>query len=104
MVHLLLKQVMLTLAKMGHVAIQAWHNYLLATAGMATLTGLVFIAVSINLAQILTVPGLTSLAVDMQGQLRHGRGREERPGSTSEIVSSPRSKRLRKIGIEKEQI
>jgi hypothetical protein len=51
---------------MGHVAIQDWHDYLLAEA---TLTGLVFVAVSINLVQILTVPGLSSLAAKSLVQL-----------------------------------
>ncbi len=55
---------------MDHVAIQDWHDYLSATAGAAaTLTGLVFVAVSINLAQILTLPGLTSLAAESLVQL-----------------------------------
>jgi hypothetical protein len=46
-------------------SIAAWSNYLSAMAEVAaTLTGLVFVAVSINLARILTIPGLTGRAAE----------------------------------------
>src|SRR5271154_4526041 len=47
-----------------------WSNYLTVMAGVAaTLTGLVFVAVSINLSRILTVPGLTGRAAESMMQL-----------------------------------
>jgi hypothetical protein len=52
------------------VTIQNWHNYLSTTSGAAaTLTGLVFVAVSINLAQILKVTGRTGIAAESLVQL-----------------------------------
>lgn len=47
-----------------------WQTYLAVQAGAAaTLTGLVFVAVSINLARILSVPGLPGRAFDALVQL-----------------------------------
>lgn len=55
---------------MSSVSIQDWYGYLSATASAAaTLTGLVFVAVSINLGRILQVPGLPGLAVQSLVQL-----------------------------------
>jgi hypothetical protein len=45
--------------------ISDWQTYLAVQAGAAaTLTGLVFVAVSINLARILSIPGLPGRAFD----------------------------------------
>ncbi len=50
--------------------INLWQTYLsVAAEAAATLTGLVFVAVSINLARIVEIPGLPSLAVDSMSQL-----------------------------------
>jgi hypothetical protein len=47
-----------------------WQTYLAVQAGAAaTLTGLVFVAVSINLARILSFPGLPGRAVEALAQL-----------------------------------
>jgi hypothetical protein len=47
-----------------------WQTYLAVQAGAAaTLTGLVFVAVSINLAQIISVPGLPGRAFEALLQL-----------------------------------
>src|SRR3984885_362785 len=47
-----------------------WQTYLAVQAGAAaTLTGLVFVAVSINLTRILSVPGLPGRAFDALLQL-----------------------------------
>jgi hypothetical protein len=47
-----------------------WQTYLAVQAGAAaTLTGLVFVAVSINLARILSIPGLPGRAFDALLQL-----------------------------------
>jgi len=52
------------------VAISGWSNYLSVLAGAAaTLTGLVFVAVSINLARILSTLGLTGRAGESLLQL-----------------------------------
>jgi hypothetical protein len=51
-------------------SIAGWSNYLSVQASAAaTLTGLVFVAVSINLSQILSVPGLTGRAGESLLQL-----------------------------------
>jgi modulator of FtsH protease len=51
-------------------AIDAWSNYLSVQAGAAaTLTGLVFVAVSINLSRILSITGLTGRAAESLLQL-----------------------------------
>jgi modulator of FtsH protease len=48
----------------------SWSNFLSVQAeAAATLTGLVFVAVSINLSRILTVPGLTGRAAESLLQL-----------------------------------
>lgn len=50
--------------------IAGWSNYLSVLAGAAaTLTGLVFVAVSINLSRVLTIPGLTGRAAESLMQL-----------------------------------
>jgi len=47
-----------------------WTTYLSAQAGAAaTLTGLVFVAVSINLSRVLSIPGLTGRAAESLIQL-----------------------------------
>jgi hypothetical protein len=52
------------------ISISNWSNYLSAMAGAsATLTGLVFVAVSINLSNVLSVPGLTGRAAESMTQL-----------------------------------
>jgi hypothetical protein len=52
------------------LSIDAWSNYLSVQAGAAaTLTGLVFVAVSINLSRILAIPGLTGRAAESLLQL-----------------------------------
>lgn len=55
---------------MDGLPIGAWSNYLSVQAeAAATLTGLVFVAVSINLARVLSVPGLTGRAAESILQL-----------------------------------
>lgn len=55
---------------MGAESIAGWSNYLSAIAGAAaTLTGLVFVAVSINLSRVLSIPGLTGRAAESMMQL-----------------------------------
>jgi hypothetical protein len=55
---------------MDTIAMRDWSNYLTVMAGVAaTLTGLIFVAVSINLSRILTVPGLTGRAAESMLQL-----------------------------------
>ncbi len=50
---------------MDAASISAWSNYFSAMAEVAaTLTGLVFVAVSINLSRILTIPGLPGRAAE----------------------------------------
>lgn len=50
--------------------IDAWSNYLAVQAGAAaTLTGLVFVSVSINLSRILSIPGLPGQAAESLLQL-----------------------------------
>lgn len=50
--------------------IAAWANFLSVEAGSAaTLTGLVFVAVSINLSRIISIPGLTGRAAESLLQL-----------------------------------
>lgn len=50
--------------------IAGWSNYLSVLAGAAaTLTGLVFVAVSINLSRVLSIPGLTGRAGESLMQL-----------------------------------
>ncbi len=50
--------------------IDAWSNYLAVQAGAAaTLTGLVFVSVSINLSRILSIPGLPGRAAESLLQL-----------------------------------
>jgi hypothetical protein len=52
------------------ISIADWSNYLTALAGAAaTLTGLVFVAVSINLSRVLSIPGLTGRAAESIMQL-----------------------------------
>ena len=52
------------------LSITEWNNYLSAQAGAsATLTGLVFVAVSINLSRVLSIPGLTGRAAESMTQL-----------------------------------
>jgi hypothetical protein len=52
------------------ISISDWSNYLAAQAGAsATLTGLVFVAVSINLSSVLAIPGLTGRAAESLLQL-----------------------------------
>jgi hypothetical protein len=52
------------------LSIDAWSSYLSVQAeSAATLTGLVFVAVSINLSRILTVPGLPGRAAESLLQL-----------------------------------
>jgi len=52
------------------VTIAGWSNYLSVLAGAAaTLTGLVFVAVSINLSRVLSTPGLTGRAGESLIQL-----------------------------------
>jgi len=52
------------------MSIPAWTNYLAVQAGVAaTLTGLVFVAVSINLTRVLSIPGLTGRAAESLLQL-----------------------------------
>jgi hypothetical protein len=47
-----------------------WSNYLSVLAeAAATLTGLVFVAVSINLSRVLSIPGLTGRAAESMMQL-----------------------------------
>jgi hypothetical protein len=51
-------------------SLAAWSNYLSVLAGAgATLTGLVFVAVSINLTRVLSTPGLTGRAAESIMQL-----------------------------------
>jgi hypothetical protein len=51
-------------------SIAAWSNYLSVMAEVAaTLTGLVFVAVSINLGRVLSIPGLTGRAAESMMQL-----------------------------------
>jgi modulator of FtsH protease len=55
---------------LDNISIASWSNYLSVMAGCAaTLTGLVFVAVSINLSRILTVTGLTGRAAESMMQL-----------------------------------
>ena len=55
---------------MNAISVSEWSNYLLAQAGVAaTLTGLVFVAVSINLSRIISIAGLTGRAVESMTQL-----------------------------------
>jgi modulator of FtsH protease len=55
---------------LGALSIAGWTNYLSVLAGAAaTLTGLVFVAVSINLSRILSIPGLTGRAAESIMQL-----------------------------------
>jgi hypothetical protein len=55
---------------MATAPIEGWTNYLSVQAGVAAaLTGLVFVAVSINLARILEIPGLTGRAAESLLQL-----------------------------------
>ncbi len=55
---------------MDPVSIADWSNYLAAQAEVgATLTGLVFVAVSINLSRVLAIPGLTGRAAESLMQL-----------------------------------
>jgi modulator of FtsH protease len=50
--------------------VTAWSSYMSAQAGAAaTLTGLVFVAVSINLPRVLSVPGLSGRAAESLLQL-----------------------------------
>lgn len=50
---------------MGATSILGWNTYLSVLAGVAaTLTGLVFVAVSINLPRVLSIPGLTGRAAE----------------------------------------
>jgi hypothetical protein len=52
------------------ISIAAWSNYLSVQAeAAATLTGLVFVAVSINLSRVLAIPGLTGRAAESMMQL-----------------------------------
>jgi modulator of FtsH protease len=52
------------------LSIAAWSNFLIAEAGAAaTLTGLVFVAVSINLPKIISFPGLPGRAAESIWQL-----------------------------------
>jgi hypothetical protein len=52
------------------ISIGDWSNYLAAQAGAsATLTGLVFVAMSINLSSVLSMPGLTGRAAESMSQL-----------------------------------
>jgi modulator of FtsH protease len=52
------------------ISIDAWSSYLSVQAEeAATLTGLVFVAVSINLSSILSIPGLTGRAAESLLQL-----------------------------------
>ena len=47
-----------------------WHEFFAVTAGIAaTLSGLVFVAVSINLMQILSFPGTVTLALESLTQM-----------------------------------
>ena len=51
-------------------SIAAWSNYLSVIGEVAaTLTGLVFVAVSINLSRVLSVPGLTGRAAESMTQI-----------------------------------
>ena len=55
---------------MASPTIAAWSNFLIAQAGAAAaLTGLVFVAVSINLPRILELPGVTMRAAQSISQL-----------------------------------
>lgn len=55
---------------MDVISIGDWSNYLAAQAGAsATLTGLVFVAMSINLSSVLSMPGLTGRAAESMSQL-----------------------------------
>ena len=50
--------------------IPSWHEFFAITAGIAaTLSGLVFVAVSINLMQIISFPGVVTLALESLTQL-----------------------------------
>ena len=50
---------------MTSLPIADWSNYLAVQAGVsATLTGLVFVAVSINLSRVLAIPGLPGRAAE----------------------------------------
>jgi hypothetical protein len=52
------------------ISIGGWSNYLTTLASVsATLTGLVFVAVSINLSRIISGPGLTGRAAESLMQL-----------------------------------
>jgi hypothetical protein len=52
------------------ISIAAWSNYLSVQAeAAATLTGLVFVAVSIHLTRVLSVPALTGRAAESILQL-----------------------------------
>jgi hypothetical protein len=52
------------------ISIADWNNYLTAETGAAaTLTGLVFVAMSINLSRVLSTPGLTGRAAESLLQL-----------------------------------
>jgi hypothetical protein len=54
----------------GAESIAVWSNYLSVVAEVAaTLTGLVFVAVSINLSRVLSIPGLTGRAAESMVQL-----------------------------------
>ncbi len=55
---------------MDAISIAGWSTYLSVLAGAgATLTGLVFVAVSINLRRVLSIPGLTGRAAESLMQL-----------------------------------
>ena len=50
--------------------IQSWHEFVSVSAGIAaTLSGLVFLAVSINLMQVINSPGVVTLALESLTQL-----------------------------------
>jgi hypothetical protein len=52
------------------ISISDWGNYLAVQGeAAATLTGLVFVAVSINLTRVLSIPGLTGRAAESLTQL-----------------------------------
>jgi hypothetical protein len=55
---------------LGIVSIDSWNTYLSAQASAsASLTGLVFVAVSINLTRVISVPGLVGRAAESIIQL-----------------------------------
>lgn len=52
------------------VDIQSWSGFMSVAAGLAaTLSGLVFLAVSINLQQVIRTPGVSTLALESLTQL-----------------------------------